>query len=157
MIGVINYGVADMILKKLGLFLGLRKANKNEAPSEDVRLGLTTREVSGEEYEAMLAQRRKAAKEWRSLSEVEHNAAQKSKLEKATKAGKERRQELGITHYVFRAAVPEMVDPRCLENDGKTFAFDSPPETGNPGDGKCDPVDGTCRCFASSIIPGFTR
>ena len=146
-----------MILKKLGLFLGLRNANENEAPSTDVRLGLTTREVSSEEHEAMLTQRRKTAKEWRSLSKEEQNAVQESKREKATKAGKERRQELGITHYVFRAAVPQMVDPRCLENDGKTFAFDSPPETGNPGDGKCDPVDGTCRCFASSIIPGFTR
>lgn len=92
-----------------------------------------------------------------SRSKEEQNAIHESKRVKQTKAGEKRRHELGITHYVFRVAVPQMVDPRCLENDGKTFAFDSPPETGNPGDGKCLPIDGICRCLAAPVIPGFIR
>jgi uncharacterized protein with gpF-like domain len=67
----------------------------------------------------------------------------------------ERCLQLGITHYRLRVSIPERADPRCVQNDGETFAYALPPDQGFPGQGLCRPVDGYCRCTASPVISGF--
>lgn len=46
------------------------------------------------------------------------------------------------THYIWRTSGDSKVRSTHAENDGKIFAWDSPPETGHPGE------DYNCRCWA---------
>ncbi len=46
------------------------------------------------------------------------------------------------THYVWRTRSDDKVRSSHAANNGKIFAYDNPPETGNPGD------DYGCRCIA---------
>lgn len=59
-----------------------------------------------------------------------------------------RHEELGITHYRWSTSGDERVRDSHAELDGKIFAYDSPPEVGNPGD------DFNCRCVA---VPVFDK
>ena len=51
------------------------------------------------------------------------------------------------TYYVWRPREDEKVRPSHAANDGKIFARDNPPPTGNPGD------DFGCRCTAERFYP----
>lgn len=51
------------------------------------------------------------------------------------------------TYYVWRTREDEKVRPSHAANDGKIFAWDNPPLTGNPGD------DFGCRCAAEPFFP----
>ena len=51
------------------------------------------------------------------------------------------------TYYVWRTREDEKVRPSHAANDGKIFAWDNPPPTGNPGD------DFGCRCTAEPFYP----
>jgi SPP1 gp7 family putative phage head morphogenesis protein len=46
------------------------------------------------------------------------------------------------THYIWRTLQDEKVRPEHAANNGKIFAWDTPPETGHPGE------DFGCRCWA---------
>lgn len=52
------------------------------------------------------------------------------------------------THYVWRTKEDEKVRRSHRENNGKVFAWDSPPETGHPGE------DYGCRCIAEPYERG---
>ena len=142
------------LLKQLADLIGWTRTipKKSELHAQ---FGAFSREISEEEHQALLTQRRIAAKSWSAKSKPERDAIRRAQREKFAQIREDQRCKLGITHYIFHVSVPEKADPRCLGNDNKTFAFDCPPETGNPGEDKCSPVDGVCRCFASQIIPGF--
>lgn len=49
--------------------------------------------------------------------------------------------------YIWRTAGDDKVRPSHAANEGKVFAWDNPPPTGNPGDA------GNCRCVAEPYIP----
>ena len=51
------------------------------------------------------------------------------------------------TYYVWRTREDEKVRPSHAANDGKIFAWDNPPPTGNPGG------DFGCRCRAEPFFP----
>jgi TM2 domain-containing membrane protein YozV len=60
---------------------------------------------------------------------------------------------VSITHYTWQSAGDERTCQACLANDGKRFAWNSPPlRTGHPG--QCTTCDeGYCRCAALPYIP----
>jgi len=61
-----------------------------------------------------------------------------------------RQDDLGITHYIWRTSEDERVRETHQENNGKRFAWDSPPaETGHPGE------DIQCRCTADPDLRGM--
>lgn len=58
-----------------------------------------------------------------------------------------RHEDLGITHYRWSTSGDERVRESHIENDGKIFAYDDPPEeTGHPGH------DINCRCVAIPVL-----
>ena len=65
----------------------------------------------------------------------------------------EKQTGVGITHYTWQSAGDERTCEACLANDGKRFAWNSPPpHTGHPG--QCTTCDeGYCRCVALPYIP----
>jgi len=52
------------------------------------------------------------------------------------------------THYIWRTRGDPQVRPSHIENNGKVFAWDNPPETGHPGE------DYNCRCTAEPYERG---
>ena len=54
----------------------------------------------------------------------------------------EKREERTTTHYIWRTRRDGKVRPSHAANNGETFAWDSPPPTGHPGE------DFGCRCWA---------
>ncbi len=63
-----------------------------------------------------------------------------------------RQKKMGITHYFWRDSSDERVRPTHLKNDGKRFAWDSPPAvTGHPGE------DIQCRCTAEPDLSHLLR
>lgn len=69
---------------------------------------------------------------------------QTSKLNSAIT--QQRSQNLGSVEYVWRTSSDERVRESHKRNNGKTFRWDDPPETGHPGQ------DIMCRCIAQVII-----
>lgn len=55
------------------------------------------------------------------------------------------------THYIWRTAGDGKVRASHAANEGKIFAWDNPPPTGNPGE------DYNCRCTAEAYIQGSTE
>ena len=143
-----------MILKKLGKFLGLRNAQDQDIRPANIQLGAVTREVSDEEYQNLLAQRRQAAKDWKALSKEEQNAIQAVDRRKKAAANKARMIGMGIEKFQWVYAGGRHECEACKRNDGKVFSVARLPKSGFPGDGRCCP-DGICNCYAHSIIPGF--
>jgi SPP1 gp7 family putative phage head morphogenesis protein len=45
--------------------------------------------------------------------------------------------ECDCTHYRWSSCNDAMVCPRCMDLDGKVFAWDNPPDGGNPGECEC--------------------
>ena len=63
-----------------------------------------------------------------------------------------RQQQVGVTHYIWRTSMDERVRPTHEENNGKTFAWASPPlATGHPG------FDVLCRCSSEAVITPSNR
>lgn len=61
-----------------------------------------------------------------------------------------RQDDIGITHYFWRTSEDERVRPDHEANNGKRFAWDSPPAiTGHPGE------DIQCRCTADPDLTGL--
>jgi len=61
-----------------------------------------------------------------------------------------RQDDIGITHYFWRTSEDERVRPDHAANNGKRFAWDSPPAiTGHPGE------DIQCRCTADPDLTGL--
>lgn len=60
-----------------------------------------------------------------------------------------RQNQNGISKYVWVTAGDERVRPTHAANEGRTFSWDDPPATGNPGD------DYNCRCIASPVLEGL--
>ncbi len=60
-----------------------------------------------------------------------------------------RQQNAGVESYVWVGSRDERERETHLENEGKTFRWDTPPETGHPGE------DFQCRCAAFPVIPGL--
>ena len=58
-----------------------------------------------------------------------------------------RQKQVGIERYIWSTSADERVRPSHREQDGVTFAWDSPPFTGHPGE------DINCRCVALAVIP----
>jgi hypothetical protein len=52
------------------------------------------------------------------------------------------------THYIWRTRGDPQVRPSHMENNGKVFSWDNPPETGHPGE------DYNCRCTAEPYERG---
>lgn len=52
------------------------------------------------------------------------------------------------THYIWRTRGDGKVRPEHAANNGKIFAWDSPPSTGHPGE------DYNCRCIAEPYVEG---
>ncbi len=63
----------------------------------------------------------------------------------------QRQQALGITEYVWDTAGDDRVRPSHKANNGKTFAWDSPPSTGHPG------TEVLCRCIAVPKLDHLTK
>ncbi len=53
--------------------------------------------------------------------------------------------DAGYTHYIWHTQDDEKTRPSHAANDGKVFAWDSPPPTGHPGH------DYNCRCYAEPV------
>ena len=49
------------------------------------------------------------------------------------------------THYIWRTVGDDKVREEHAVREGKVFAYDNPPEGGNPGE------DYNCRCWAEPI------
>ena len=63
-----------------------------------------------------------------------------------------RQQQVGVTHYIWRTSEDERVRPTHEENNGKEFAWASPPlATGHPGN------DVQCRCSSEPQIDSANR
>jgi SPP1 gp7 family putative phage head morphogenesis protein len=62
-----------------------------------------------------------------------------------------KKQEHPTTHYIWRTRGDDKVRSSHSDNNGKIFAWDNPPETGNPGE------DYGCRCVAEHYIAGETE
>ena len=63
-----------------------------------------------------------------------------------------RQQQVGVTHYIWRTSEDERVRPTHEENNGKEFAWASPPlATGHPG------FDVQCRCSSEAVITPANR
>jgi SPP1 gp7 family putative phage head morphogenesis protein len=60
-----------------------------------------------------------------------------------------RQKEVGVEKYIWRAVKDGATRPSHLRNDGKTFSWDDPPETGHPGE------DYQCRCTAEPVLSEF--
>jgi SPP1 gp7 family putative phage head morphogenesis protein len=72
---------------------------------------------------------------------------------RSTAAENQRKQtSAGITRYEWMSAGDERTCPACRKNDGRKFAWDRPPKTGHPGEGKLCP-NGHCRCTAIAHFP----
>ena len=55
--------------------------------------------------------------------------------------------DLGVREYVWQTVGDSRVRPTHQENNGGTFSYDSPPDTGNPGEAV------NCRCSAIPLLP----
>ena len=62
-----------------------------------------------------------------------------------------RQQQLGITEYIWMSSKDNRVRPEHQQNDGKVFAWASPPPLGPPGQAV------QCRCYARPIISPMTK
>lgn len=62
----------------------------------------------------------------------------------------DRQKELGLEEYTWTTMEDDRVRPEHAELDGRTFAWDAPPEIGNPG----EPPN--CRCQATPRLDGST-
>jgi len=60
--------------------------------------------------------------------------------------GKTQPQDHISTHYIWRTRHDDKVRPEHAANDGKVFAWDSPPPTGNPGEAF------GCRCWGEPRV-----
>lgn len=65
-----------------------------------------------------------------------------------------RHEAAGVTRYRWSTSNDERVRPRHKELNGKTFAYDDPPDTGD-GDTNNPGEDFQCRCVAIPLIPGL--
>lgn len=57
-----------------------------------------------------------------------------------------RQKTMGVTHYTWRTSNDERVREEHAAREGEVFAWDDPPEGGNPGE------DFQCRCFAEPLL-----
>lgn len=57
-----------------------------------------------------------------------------------------RNRQLGITDYIWIGVDDERERPSHVANNGLRFSYDTPPETGNPGE------EINCRCAAAPIV-----
>lgn len=64
---------------------------------------------------------------------------------------KAKEDENPTTHYIWRTRGDQNVRPEHARNNGKTFAWDSPPDTGHPGE------DFGCRCEAEPYYPAIAE
>ena len=62
-----------------------------------------------------------------------------------------REQERRTSHYIWRTQGDDKVRASHAANDGKIFAWDSPPPTGHPGE------DFGCRCVAEDYTPNVSE
>ena len=63
-----------------------------------------------------------------------------------------RQQQLGVTDYIWRTSEDERVRETHRDNNGKTFAWASPPPTtGHPGN------DVQCRCVSEAVMTPANR
>lgn len=62
------------------------------------------------------------------------------------KVAEERQRQMGVTHYIWRTANDERVREEHAAREGQVFAWDEPPEGGNPGE------DFQCRCSAEPVL-----
>lgn len=68
-------------------------------------------------------------------------------LRKGTPIERSIKRERPTTHYIWRTRGDGRVRPSHAENDGRVFAWDTPPATGHPGE------DHGCRCMAEPYHP----
>lgn len=64
-------------------------------------------------------------------------------------AQEQSQREAGVTHYIWHTAGDERVRDEHRVRNGKTFAWDSPPSDGHPGQAI------RCRCVALAVIPSM--
>lgn len=86
----------------------------------------------------------------RSKQEIEHDNIQHAKrlAERSREYAKVERikqERIGVKKYTWLSCQDERTCPECAKNNGKTFFWNKPPDTGHPGEGKCCP-NGHCRC-----------
>lgn len=86
-----------------------------------------------------------------------------AKLKKTIKRSKElslatmkRQIDAGVTEYTWRTCDDVRVCEACAKNEGKVFSWESPPETGHPGEAQCCP-NGHCRCLALPVLDKFFK
>jgi len=73
------------------------------------------------------------------------------RIKELAKASMERQVHAGITEYTWQTSEDQRTCEACAKNNGKVFRWDTPPNTGHPGEGKCCP-NGHCRCQALAKI-----
>jgi SPP1 gp7 family putative phage head morphogenesis protein len=62
-----------------------------------------------------------------------------------------RQQDLGVRRYIWRTSGDERVRDSHRKKEGKIFSWDSPPDTGHPGE------DFQCRCTAEPVIDDLLK
>ena len=62
-----------------------------------------------------------------------------------------RQQQLGVREYIWMSSKDNRVRPQHQDNDGKVFAWASPPPDGPPGQAV------QCRCYSRPIISPLTK
>ena len=73
------------------------------------------------------------------------------RIKELGKASMKRQLDIGITEYTWLTAKDQRTCRACSKNNGKVFRWDTPPETGHPGEGKCCPNE-HCRCTAIAVL-----
>jgi len=87
----------------------------------------------------------------RKIETMSLNPKTLEKIKNNAKAAMQRQIDTGITQYTWLTSKDQRTCKACARNNGKVFSWDSPPETGHPGEGNCCP-DTHCRCQAIAVI-----
>lgn len=111
---------------------------------DKIQTAVTQSLLKGESQADLVAELRK-------IAEMTENRAKLIARDQTSKLNasltQARHEELGITHYRWSTSGDERVRDTHIENDGKIFAYDAPPdETGHPGH------DINCRCVAIPVL-----
>lgn len=128
--------------------------SKNDEIGLTVGFGVTSREVTEEEFSKIKNERKRLAQEW-------NDRGEDGRLEKIVEISraraieeKSKRFDLGIKKYKWIWVDASHDCEVCKKRNGKIFKLSGKKDEIYPGEGYCCP-DGHCKCLAKSIIPGF--
>lgn len=142
------------MLEKLKKLLGLAPLPPVIDVPLAVQFGPITREVSDEEYEAIKAQRRQEAREWRALpTEAKRQRAREARL-KLIADQKGKLQKIGVKQIEWIHVGGHSNCLKCAAKGGKLFLLEALPDGLFPGEDECC-LSGDCHCISRAVILGF--